>query len=144
MLSVAAISSSAVHPDWVTGATVLFALLIGHALADYPLQGAFLAKAKNRHSDSGVLFDEKNAPKGLWIHALTAHALVHAGTVWLITGTVWLALVELMLHWIIDLSKGEGWTSFTTDQLLHVACKVGYAVVIALGYVTARGFICSP
>lgn len=131
-------------PDWATGAIVLFALLIGHALADYPLQGAFLAKAKNRHSDSGALFDEKSAPKGLWIHALTAHALVHAGTVWLITGTVWLALVELVLHWWIDFAKCEGWTSFTTDQILHLICKIGYAVVIALGYVTTCGIIHRP
>ena len=27
---------------------ILFWLMVGHALADYPLQGDFLAKAKNR------------------------------------------------------------------------------------------------
>jgi len=130
--------------DLALGGAILFALLIGHALADYPLQGAFLAKAKDRHSDSGAMFAESVPPKGLWIHALTAHSLVHAGSVWIVTGSVVLALVELVLHWIIDFAKCEGWTGFTTDQMLHVLCKIGYAAVIASGIITAKGVICCP
>jgi len=128
----------------VPAARMLFALLIGHALADYPLQGAFLAKAKDRHSDSGAMFAEKVAPKGLWVHALSAHALVHAGAVWLITGSAFLGLVEFVLHWIIDFAKCERWTGFTTDQMLHVVCKIGYAVAIAGGWVAARSLTCFP
>ncbi|BCU75423.1 DUF3307 domain-containing protein [Luteolibacter sp. LG18] len=141
---IGALVSSPGHTDLALGGAILFALLIGHALADYPLQGAFLAKAKDRHSDSGAMFAESVAPKGLWIHALTAHSLVHAGAVWLVTGSVLLALVELVLHWIIDFAKCEGWTGFTADQLLHVLCKIGYATVIATGYVAAKGIICCP
>jgi Protein of unknown function (DUF3307) len=117
-------------PSWTVGGEILFALLIGHALADYPLQGAFLARAKDRHSDSGAMFGEQKAPKGLWIHALTAHSLVHAGAVWLITSSVLLAVVELVLHWCIDFAKCEDWTGFHTDQALHVLCKIGYALAI--------------
>lgn len=123
---------------WEGGLLLFFALLIGHAVADYPLQGAFLAKAKDRHSDSGVMFDEKVAPKWLWIHALSAHSLVHAGAVWLITGSVLLALVETVLHWVIDFAKCEGWTTFNTDQLLHVVCRIGYAAAIAGGWVVVH------
>ncbi|MEI7927310.1 MAG: DUF3307 domain-containing protein [Verrucomicrobiales bacterium] len=129
------ISGNPISQDWAAGAKILFALLIGHALADYPLQGAFLAKAKDRHSDSGALFGEQRAPKGLWIHALTAHSLVHAGVVWLITSSFALALVELVLHWLIDLVKCEGWTGFHTDQMLHVLCKIAYAVAMVYALV---------
>ncbi|MGC4017159.1 MAG: DUF3307 domain-containing protein [Luteolibacter sp.] len=143
-LILGAVATSSGQFDLARGGALLFALLIGHALADYPLQGAFLAKAKDRHSDSGAMFAESVAPKGLWIHALTAHALVHAGSVWIITGSVGLALVELVLHWLIDFAKCEGWTGFTTDQLLHVLCKVGYAAAIAGGFVVSKGVICCP
>jgi len=132
MFSSTVIQAVGSAPDWAVGGKLLFALLIGHALADYPLQGAFLARAKDRHSDSGALFGEQKAPKGLWVHALTAHSLVHAGAVWLITSSVLLAAVELVLHWFIDFAKCECWTGFHLDQVLHVLCKIGY--VLAMVY----------
>jgi len=107
---------------------LLLALMIAHFLCDYPLQGSFLAKAKNRHSrpapDSGF-----HSP-WLWVHALTAHSFIHGGAVWLVTGCVWFALAEIVLHWIIDFAKCEGWCSYHTDQLLHLACKVAYVVLL--------------
>ncbi|BCX49536.1 hypothetical protein HAHE_34440 [Haloferula helveola] len=107
-----------------------FALLIGHAVADFALQGEFLAVAKNRHAELSKFFGESPAPKGIWIYALGAHSLIHAGAVWLITGSVALGLLEFVLHWVIDFAKCEGWTGFKTDQFLHVACKIAYAVMI--------------
>jgi len=115
--------------------TVFFALLIGHVLADYPLQGKFLSTAKNRHADVGVLLHGEAPPRGLWMHALTAHSLIHAGAVWLVTGSPGLGLVELVLHWWIDFAKCEKWTNYTADQLLHVACKAGYAGVVGFGLI---------
>lgn len=38
------------HGQFVDGLIVLFALLIGHSLADHPLQGEYLALYKNRHN----------------------------------------------------------------------------------------------
>ena len=35
-------------PDWLSALQMFFALAIGHALADFPLQGEFLAMCKNR------------------------------------------------------------------------------------------------
>lgn len=116
-----------------SGALVLwFALVIGHAIADFPLQGQFLATGKNRHVK---LPDPEGAPfpGNLWVYCLTAHALIHSGTVWLITGSLVFALTELVLHWLIDFAKNERWTSFASDQALHVACKALYAVLIASG-----------
>lgn len=114
---------------------VSFALFVGHALADYPLQGAFLASGKNRHGDSSIFFNGSSVPKGLWIHALTAHSLIHAGFVWVITGSAALALAELVIHWIIDFVRCEGWISFTMDQLLHLFCKMSYAALLVAGVV---------
>lgn len=47
---------------------ILFWLLVAHALCDYPLQGDFLARGKNRHAWPSVLDGV-----AVWPHALTAH-----------------------------------------------------------------------
>jgi hypothetical protein len=113
----------------VEGFVLLFALLIGHMLADYPLQGDFLAVHKNRHVSRGgsSMFPEK-----LWVHCLLAHSMIHAGVVWLITGRVVFALAEMVLHFLLDFIKCENWTSYTFDQVLHVVCKVAYVAIIML------------
>ena len=96
---------------------LIFALLIWHALADFPLQGPYLSAAKNRN----------NPEYGVWYIALFMHGLIHAGGVWLITGFVSLALVELVVHCIIDDLKCRNKISFGSDQFLHVMCKIFYA-----------------
>ena len=53
-------------------------LLAAHALCDYPLQGDYLAKGKDPWGPF---------PRGVWIHCLTAHAMIHAGSVLLVTGS---------------------------------------------------------
>jgi hypothetical protein len=122
-----------VDPQGVQGILFVFlALAIGHAVADFPLQGPFLAEAKNRHGDVSSYFVNET-PSGVWFHAMTAHSLIHAGAVWWITGSAVLGSIELVLHWIIDYAKCEGWTSFSTDQILHYVCKVTYAMLIYLG-----------
>ena len=101
--------------------STLFALLIGHALADYPLQGEFLAKAKNHKIPiTGVP----------WYQALGAHALIHAGVVWTITGFWWLGIVEFFAHSFIDYMKCDGKIGFNLDQSLHLICKVVYVIIL--------------
>ncbi len=109
------------------GLQILFALIIAHVLFDYPLQGDFLAKYKSRHYKS----DEPTPPL-LWAHCLTAHSLMHAGAVWAITGSFIIGLIELVLHWIIDFIKCEGITNIHSDQALHILCRIGYVVAMAL------------
>ena len=112
------------------GALALFlALLIGHAVADFALQGNFLSQAKNRNSSLESFFPN-GPPRGLWWNALLAHALIHAGAVWLITGFVILAVAELVLHFLIDYAKCEGWISFALDQTLHRTCKLVYVALL--------------
>ncbi|MEX2580142.1 MAG: DUF3307 domain-containing protein [Verrucomicrobiales bacterium] len=115
-----------------SAAILLFALLIGHAFADFPLQGEFLSQGKNRNNQPPRLADGKKSPKDLWVYLMTAHCLIHAGFVWVVSGYVVLAFAEFVLHWVIDVVKCEGSTSFATDQWLHVATKVLYVVLIWL------------
>lgn len=102
---------------------ILFWLLIGHAVADYPLQGDFLAKAKNETAP---------IPGVPWWVAMHNHCLIHAGVVWLVTGSVGFALTEYVLHYFIDRAKCRGRTDFLTDQVLHTACKGAYAASVVL------------
>jgi hypothetical protein len=107
---------------------LFFAFAISHALADFPLQGDYLARVKQRSNASST---------SEWLIALTAHSLIHAGGVWIVSGSVILAATELFLHWLIDLGKGEGLYGYVTDQVLHISCKAAYVVVMAMGYLHA-------
>ncbi|MBX9934543.1 MAG: DUF3307 domain-containing protein [Methylobacterium sp.] len=98
-------------------------MLIGHALADYPLQGDWLSKAKN-HTLSLV------PGATIWPHALLCHAAIHAGAVKLATGSWLLALLELAAHFAIDFAKCTGALTYGQDQALHVACKLLWALLI--------------
>jgi hypothetical protein len=80
----------------VSPATVFCLLVFGHALADYPLQGDFLARGKNRNAP---------IPGVPWWICLSAHAVIHAGLVGLCTGSLALGLAEFFIHSVIDLGS---------------------------------------
>jgi hypothetical protein len=95
-------------------------MLVGHAVADYPLQGDFLAKAK----------DYQHPIKGIdWWIAMSAHCAIHAGVVMLVTHNPVFAALEFILHFVFDVFKCAGFTNFRTDQALHVICKIVWAVL---------------
>jgi len=127
--------------DPVTGLSsaliLFFALSIGHAFADFPLQGDFLSHGKNRNVTPPKLADGKESPKHLWVYLMSAHCLIHAGFVWLFTGSALLGLIEFVAHFLIDVAKCENKTSFQTDQWLHLFSKAVYVVLIWLGVVGA-------
>jgi len=102
------------------GPLALFAaFVVVHAVADFPLQGDYLSRQKSRL--------KADNPSD-WIVALIAHCVIQAGGVWLISGSLAVAMVELVLHVFIDVSKGEGKFGIVTDQLLHLLCKAVYAL----------------
>lgn len=105
-----------------------FALLVVHALADYPQQGPYLSAAKNPSDPLGA--------GGVWVHALMAHSLIQGGGValvlWIATGAWWLGLCEVLAHFVIDYAKCQRRISFHADQALHVACKVVWLGVACL------------
>lgn len=94
-----------------------FWLLVGHSLADYPLQGQYLSDSK-RPRRTGLKW---------WI-ALTWHSLIHAGFVAGLTGSPTLGILEFASHWLIDYAKCRDAFDDTVDQVLHVGCKGLWAV----------------
>lgn len=98
----------------------IFALLIaGHFVADYPLQGDFLATAKVK------------GPLRVW--HLFGHSAIQGGMVGLVTGSLILGLAETAVHMAIDEAKVRGWTTFGQDQAFHVVCKVAWVALIVVG-----------
>lgn len=96
----------------------LLLLLVGaHCLADFPLQGAFLAEAKNPQTALGGEW---------WPVALPAHALIHGFTVTLLTGSAVLGLAEAVAHAALDVAKCYRLIGLRTDQAAHLACKVAW------------------
>lgn len=106
--------------DLISFGHMLFMLVFAHALADYPLQGEFLSQAKNRNTPTG---------KEFWMHALPAHSIIHGGLVFLVTGSIWLALAETAIHGITDWFKCEGKISLHVDQAIHIGCKFVWAII---------------
>jgi len=100
---------------------MLLALFLGHALADFPLQGVFLARAKNHNTAIDRI---------PWYICLWIHAIIHAGAVAFVTGN--LGLAEFIVHTLIDILKNVGAIDFTQDQILHLLCKVAWVAVTAI------------
>lgn len=109
---------------------ILLYLISGHFLCDYPLQGDFIGKFKNRNVNNKM-----NPPFIPWWHLMTAHSFIHGGMVALITGSLILGLIETVLHFMIDVLKCEGYTNIHVDQLLHILCKIIYFVLIIKGVI---------
>jgi hypothetical protein len=110
------------------GPFALFAaFIVMHTLADFPLQGDYIAKQKaRRHADS----------KSAWVVALMAHGIIHGGGVWLVSGSLVLGCVEMFLHALIDFGKGEERFGLVADQLMHVSCKLAYTLMLFYGWVS--------
>lgn len=100
---------------------VTFLLLAAHWVADYPLQGEFLANAKQKGP--------------LRFYHLVAHSGIHGAFVMIITGSWILGLTEWIAHTIIDELKVKGKTSFALDQTLHIVCKVFYVAILAFQFI---------
>lgn len=90
--------------------TIALMLIAAHWLLDYPLQGEFLANAK------------RLGP--LRVYHLIAHAGLQGAGVAVVTGNIWLGLLEWLAHAIIDEAKVRGKTTLAQDQALHMVCKV--------------------
>lgn len=109
----------------MTDPVLMFAAMIAaHAVCDYPLQGDFLAKAKNRFAP---------LPGVPWWQALGAHSIIHGGAVGLITGSWALGLCEAIAHAVIDDRKCSGRLTFNQDQFLHIGFKVLWIIMYFTG-----------
>lgn len=109
----------------MTAIEMALMLVAAHALADYPLQGDFLAKAKNRANP---------IPGVPWWQAMWAHSAIHGGAVGMITGLWWLGVLEAVLHFGIDDAKCRGKITFNQDQAAHIVAKALWlAIAVAAG-----------
>jgi hypothetical protein len=102
----------------------VFLLIAAHFLCDYPLQGDWLSKIKNHKIDM--------VGEMIWPEALIGHSMIHAAAVYLITGNQCVAVSELVIHAATDFSKCEGWIGYRTDQSIHLACKILWALLLWL------------
>ena len=94
-------------------------LIAAHFVADYPLQGDFLARTK------------AEGPLRVW--HLFGHSAIHGGAVLLVTGSLLLFVLETAAHMLIDENKVHGRTTFAQDQALHLICKIIWLGLIAWG-----------
>ena len=93
-------------------------LVFFHYLADYPLQGDYMARAKNKY----------NPIEGVpWYQAMGAHCFIHGMFVFLITGSFLLLILEMIVHWMTDTLKCKGVINYNVDQGIHIASKFVYA-----------------
>jgi hypothetical protein len=101
---------------------VFLMLVFAHILLDFPLQGDFMSKAKNRFNPiPGV-------PAAM---ILTMHAALHGIAVYAITGIPWFGLSEFYAHAMIDDLKCENRIGFKADQIAHLAMKALFAAALS-------------
>ena len=121
----------------------LFILLFLHALADFTFQTDIMAKLKNRGNDlkrKQQWLEDPNSipiPSGqkyqlTWYYWLTAHALIQGGLIGLVFGNWYLAVIEFIVHWLIDFLKTNGYTNIHQDQGMHITLRIIYGVVLLL------------
>jgi hypothetical protein len=93
---------------------LLALLCMAHFLGDFGLQSDRMALEKCPGCSGSV-------PWHWW---LSGHGAIHGLLVGLITGQPLLGLAEWGLHCLIDLGKCRRRYSMSTDQALHLLCKV--------------------
>ena len=116
---------------------MFFFMLAGHALADYPFQSGAMATCKCRRANNPLQLEVP------WYYWLAAHALVHGGTVGVIVkwwgfspdAAVLIGIMESVIHFLIDAGKCEKLYGMAIDQLLHVACKAIWCVLLVRGLI---------
>jgi hypothetical protein len=118
-------------------ATWMLLLTVKHVIADFLLQTAWIAKGKD-------------AREG-WLVPLTVHCLIHFAIALALIGSLaprfwWLALLDFVIHFAIDRTKGftvsrlgltpeqsPFWWAIGIDQALHHLTDFAWALMIAAG-----------
>jgi hypothetical protein len=106
--------------ELTSGLEVFFLLVMGHFVGDFALQSDRMAVEKCRGKDQTLA----------WQWWLTAHAGIHSFLVAVLSGVVWLGMLEWFLHALIDLGKCRHRFGLGVDQGLHILCKLVYVVMI--------------
>jgi hypothetical protein len=115
--------------------TACFLMLCGHALADFALQNDWTVTNKNRNIRDSLSPEAQGKMQVIWPHLMTAHSLHHGLMVFLVTQKLSLGLAETVVHWVTDFGKCEKWFGFHTDQVLHIAAKIVWALALTQQWV---------
>lgn len=88
--------------------------ILCHLIGDYVLQSDFIARTKFGNS-----------------YHLFVHCALYVVPFWIAFGYDWIGLSFIFLsHLIIDFSKVKGLISYTSDQVYHYICILGYLCII--------------
>lgn len=107
-------------------AYLLFYLLAGHFVMDYPLQGDTTAREKNPGSTTEL---QKHVP---WYFWMIAHCFAHSVVVAVLTRSVILTACEFASHFALDYYKCRNKINIHQDQVGHMMMKVVYSYIFAL------------
>lgn len=110
---------------------VFYLLFLAHCVADFALQSREMGAGKNRNRKPENI-PEGQVPTIVWPYWLTAHAGIHGMAVYLVTGSAFASLFELIAHWIIDFNKCDNRLTVHQDQALHILCKIFIAFMVAI------------
>jgi len=105
----------------VVGLNLLILLAMAHFVCDFTLQSDRMALEKVPGKDVTLS----------WRWWITAHAGTHGLAVGLLTGIPLLGALEWGTHILIDWSKSKFRFSLAADQVLHLACKCLWVLLIA-------------
>jgi hypothetical protein len=100
---------------------LLLMLWAGHYLADFPLQGDFLATHKGLRGE-------------IALHTLTAHGFIQGLVAGLISQSFLVGIFVGATHWVIDslgLTRSGRRLGFTLDQALHLAMVLVAGLALA-------------
>lgn len=109
----------------------LFLLLCGHAIADYALQSEKMIVRKDPRHWTQNSFEDKYGP---WWWTMAAHSLINGLAVFLATGLLLPAISETVTHFISDTLKCAGKINTNSDQIIHITCKLVWAVYATVIY----------
>lgn len=117
----------------------LMVLLFLHALADFAFQSDAMARGKNRNTEEKqriIWINElKRDPakfKKCWFYWLSAHGLIQGGLIFIMFGNIWIFMIEVVSHVIVDFIKCEEKISPHHDQAIHVGLKFIYAIILVI------------
>jgi len=108
---------------------IIFVLLFLHALGDFALQTDVMAKGKNRHIKPEYL-SQGQSYKVCWVYWMLAHSLIQGGLIWFVFGNLWIGLIEVGSHFVIDVIKCENITNPHHDQLIHFVLRITYSFIL--------------
>ncbi len=98
--------------------SLIISLLMAHFVVDFALQSNAIAIGKCPKSGQQIN----------WAWWMLGHTSFHGLFVLIITNSALLGFLELVSHFLIDYFKCMRKYNLFTDQMLHIGCKIIWAI----------------